>query len=309
MFSLPPFDSLDEAFVAILDELTISGRATERITDVTSIGSRFGTAPRATTELVAVGFSLRNPRSRWLASEARALNRAFALANTLWTFSGSNRAEDIAPYNSRGKAFSRSGILEGAVGHRIFNSPVGDQLSRVIDTLRAYPASRRAVVQVYSTEDLATAPLDTPCTISLQYLVRDGRLEAITSMRSQSAALLLPYDVFLFSMLQEVVASELGLILGAYHHFCGSLHYYEDEAPLVSKIVANPAGSKSAMPMPPMPKEALVAVKRAVEAETDLRRRWTVDPTCVLDVGSYSLDPYWQPILETLKRALVVGGE
>lgn len=56
-------------------------------------------------------------------------------------------------------------------------------------------------------------------------------------MRSQSALMVMPYDLFLLTMLHEAMAVRLGVGLGYYHHFCGSLHYYEDEEELVDAVL------------------------------------------------------------------------
>ena len=76
-----------------------------------------------------------------------------------------------------------------------------------------------------------------PCAIAVQYLLREGRLNAITFMRSQSAALVMPYDVFLFMSLQCALSQRLGVALGTYVHVSGSFHYYADESETVRKIV------------------------------------------------------------------------
>ena len=303
--SLPVFESLNDAFVAVLGELVSHGATTERITDTTSVGSRFGASPRATTELLAAGFSIANPRARWISSERRGLNRVFAVANTIWTFSGSDAAEDIVPYNARGADFARDGVLEGAVGGRIFGSMVGDQIATAIESLRRHKSSRRAVVHVLSPQDLVTPPLDTPCTISLQYIVREGRLDTITSMRSQSAALLLPYDVFLFSMLQEVVANELGVGLGTYHHFCGSLHYYDDEARLVQDILGEcNSNSTNDLVMEAMPANALASMQAAICAERDMRRHVMDVDDSSMTRQTIALHPYWKTLLAPLEARL-----
>jgi len=305
VLTLQTFESMNVAYTSILRTLRDHGTLTEAITDPTSVGSSFGSHPRRTTELVATGFSITNPRARWLGSENRGLNKAFAVANTLWTVSGSNRLVDIEQYNRRGEKFAKDGLLEGAVGHRIVNSAIGDQLDRVLETLRRAPSSRRAVVQIFSPQDLAQPPLDTPCTISLQYLVRAGRVDSITSMRSQSAAFLLPYDVYLFSMLQEMIASELGLELGTYHHFCGSLHYYEDEVEIVTRILNEPVATNAqSLTMPEMPAGGLTLARRTASIELELRRQMLNGSPDAVDLKSYGLPLYWHELLSIVAAKL-----
>lgn len=266
---------------------------------MTSIGSAFGHGPRRTTELIAAGFSISNPRARLVASPTRAMNEAFAIANTIWTLSASQVAEDIAIYNPRGRMFASGGVMEGAVGARIRSTPAGDQMSLVVDTLRRFPSSRRAVMQIFSPSDLAHPPRDTPCTLSLQYFLRGGRLEAVTMMRSQSAALLLPYDVYVFTMLQEVIASELEVQLGSYHHLCGSLHFYEDEEVLVDRLLDEP-NLQDAAPMETMPPGALRTMNTVIAAERAVRSALMSDPNTQIDVRGLALSPYWSSLINVL---------
>jgi thymidylate synthase len=68
-----------------------------------------------------------------------------------------------------------------------------------------------------------------PCTISLQYLIRDDKLYAITTMRSNDAYLGFRNDLYCFTELQKKMAKELNVELGWYQHQVGSLHLYHDK--------------------------------------------------------------------------------
>jgi thymidylate synthase len=111
----------------------------------------------------------------------------------------------------------------------------------LISLLQKRPASRRAALQIYDARDLAQEHKDVPCTCTLQFFVRDGRLEMATYMRSNDAYLGLPHDVFAFTMLQELVARSLGVEVGVYRHMVGSLHLYE-----VDRANSNPRCLQSA---------------------------------------------------------------
>ncbi len=62
--------------------------------------------------------------------------------------------------------------------------------------------------------DLAAIQKEIPCTTTLQFFVRNERLDMVTTMRSNDAYLGLPHDVFCFTMLQEIIARSLGLDIG-----------------------------------------------------------------------------------------------
>jgi thymidylate synthase len=84
----------------------------------------------------------------------------------------------------------------------------------VIELLGNRPTSRRAVIQIFNAEDIAAIHREIPCTTTLQFFVRNERLDMVTTMRSNDAYLGLPHDVFCFTMLQEIIARSLGREIG-----------------------------------------------------------------------------------------------
>ena len=78
-------------------------------------------------------------------------------------------------------------------------------------------------------EDVARESNDIPCTFGLSFMIRDASLHVTTIMRSNNAWRLLPYNIFEFSLLAEVVADRIGIDFGTYTHHCLSLHLYESD--------------------------------------------------------------------------------
>lgn len=120
----------------------------------------------------------------------------------------------------------------GAYGPRLRH-----QLDEVYRELRARPTSRRAVLSIWREDDLYHDG-DRPCTLTLQFLVRDGRLELIVNMRSQDVWLGVPYDVFMFSQLQLSLARQLAVDVGRYTHHVGSLHLYDRDREAAGTLVS-----------------------------------------------------------------------
>lgn len=122
----------------------------------------------------------------------------------------------------------------GAYGPRII-----EQVGDCLDILHRDPTTRRAVIAVWNEHDL-THVGDRPCTVFLQFLVRDGgfgpALELHTHMRSQDVWLGVPYDIFMFSQLQHTAAYILGLPVGQLVHHATSLHIYETDLSKVDKL-------------------------------------------------------------------------
>lgn len=170
----------------------------------------------------------------WL--PGRKLSYPFMVAEFLWIFCGRDDLEMIGTYCKEIHKFSDDGrTLFGAYGPRWRG-----QIGAVVENLRRDPDSRQGVVSIWrpqalaageydpSDASVATVPSkDVPCTLSMQYLIRNKKLEAGVVMRSSDAWLGLPYDIFNFSMLQRAVAEELGVQAGSLTMYIGSSHLYE----------------------------------------------------------------------------------
>lgn len=241
-------------------------------------------------EVVGAVIELTDPRARVSRSHKR--SRIFsALGELLWYLSGSDDVGFIEYYISMYPAFAVQRRVEGAYGPRLF----GDQhrLSDVIEILRQKPDSRQAVVQIFAHDDLGNEK-DVPCTTNLQFFIREGRLDMVTHMRSNDAYLGLPHDVFAFTMIQEMVAIRLGVELGTYKHFVGSLHLYTRNSDDARAFLDE--GWHRSTPMPPMPQGDIEGgLGRLRAAELALR----TDPGGGPVLGELGSD-YWDDLIRLL---------
>ncbi|MEV0372564.1 thymidylate synthase [Streptomyces sp. NPDC050636] len=206
-------------------------------------GEKVSPRGMATREARNVTMTLTQPRARLLyAPPARILNPAFAVAETVWHLSGSD-APWIYDYNGRLRQYADDGILRGAYGPRMRNwGGEVDQVHRVVEILKDDPDSRRALIQLYDPARDTAGHKDVPCTLGFRFHLRAGRLHMSTTMRGQDVWIGMPYDLFFFTTLHELVAGWLGADLGEYHHQVGSLHIYErdmDKADALTDVVAS----------------------------------------------------------------------
>jgi thymidylate synthase len=197
-----------------------------------------------TRERLSTTLVLTNPRARVIASAARGVDYSFAAAEFLWYWEGREDLEFLTPYNKRIAEFSNDGrTLNSAYGKRIFDRPSrNSQWVKVVDELVMNPDSRRAVLEVFRHEDLWDGNKDVPCTLSLQFFIRDGLLNLHVVMRSNDVFWGLPYDAFSFTLLQECMLlalrdAGLSIELGTYTHTVGSLHVYERHFKKVEEIL------------------------------------------------------------------------
>lgn len=237
--------------------------------DVLGNGQRAAPRGMATTELLAARLCLTQPRRRFVAvAPARRLNPAFAVAEALWILSGSDESW-IFDYNRSLEQFADDGRLQGAYGPRMrrWRGEV-DQLDYVRRLLARDPDSRQAVIQLYDPQLDTRGNRDVPCTLNYRFLVRHGRLDMHTTMRSNDVWLGLPYDIFTATLLQELMAGWLGVKLGCYYHHVDSLHLYERDYESAARVAAMTVTASPAMPTIEAPAEGFTDFLDAVVAGT-----------------------------------------
>lgn len=247
----------------------------------------------STREIIGVFLRLRNPRYRLSLTETK--GKPFsALGELLWYLKGSNKLEFIEYYISKYKEESPNGkTIFGAYGPRLFNQRGQNQIQNVTRLLRTNPSSRRAVIQLFDAQDLEKLDRkEIPCTCTLQFFIRNNKLHMVTTMRSNDVYLGLPHDIFTFTMIQELLARDLGINLGSYSHFIGSLHLYDKNFKDAKKYLDEGIQSTE-FPMPPMPKgDPWPSIKVMIQMESKIRNG--------LDVDLNRLDSYWADLTRLL---------
>jgi thymidylate synthase len=262
------------AYLEGLEELLHAGGKVSGVRDRHSIGSQFGDENRLTIELLSHAFTVADPYACLLEGGTRRPREAYVAGQWLWVMSGSDDAEHISFYNPRGHEFADAeGRLGGAFGARMRRSG-GDQLGRAIERLRRDPSSRRAVITIAEPSDGRVPSRDFPCALAVQLMIRGGKLEAITNMRSQSALTVLPYDAALMMMVQLWAAGELGLEAGPHHWTANSFHVYGDEVATAEAVLSDPPTFKR-LPAAGGGGEALL--RSLFSYESDLRRAVTTE--------------------------------
>lgn len=100
-----------------------------------------------------------------------------------------------------------------------------DQLSRVIDSLRVDPDSRRHLVSAWNVGDLDRMAL-APCHAFFQFYVADGHLSCHLYQRSADVFLGVPFNIASYALLTHMVAQVTGLQVGEFVHTFGDAHLY-----------------------------------------------------------------------------------
>jgi thymidylate synthase len=100
-----------------------------------------------------------------------------------------------------------------------------DQLSLIIDQLKANPDSRRLVVSAWNVGELDKMAL-LPCHALFQFYVADNRLSCQLYQRSADALLGVPFNIASYALLTHMVAQQCGLDAGDFVWTGGDCHLY-----------------------------------------------------------------------------------
>ena len=246
-------------------------------------------------ELAGVILELTNPLARISRTESR--GKLFScLGELMWYLAKSNDLAFIEYYISGYRQSADGDEIFGGYGPRLFDWNGINQFKNVRGLLDKNPDSRRAVIQLFAAQDIWEPHKDVPCTCTLQFMIRDGRLNLITHMRSNDIFLGLPHDLFCFTMLQEIMARDLGVKIGTYKHMVGSLHLYCADVPEMECFLGEGWQSTSAL-MPPMPTgNPWPWIRTVLDAERAIRLDQNMDAASVAE-----LDPYWADLLRLLR--------
>jgi thymidylate synthase len=245
-------------------------------------------------ERCGVVLELREPLARLSRTETR--GRLFSsLGELLWYLSRDNKLDFIRYYIPKYAHESEDGhTIRGGYGPRIFNQRGQNQLQNVVDTLQAKRDSRRAVIQLFDAEDISRRFKEIPCTCTLQFVIRKGKLHLLTTMRSNDAYIGFPHDVFCFTMLQEIVARSLEIEMGHYYHFVGSLHLYDCDRDGAQRYLSEAV--QATVPMPRMPDgDPWPSISRVLAAEDQLRNGRAVE------AHLREMRPYWVDLIRLLE--------
>lgn len=205
-------------------------------------GKTYSPRGQETLEMMDAHLVVRNPVDRLIFDPGRKMNLAFAIADWVQMMVGDDTLKFLTDFIPGIADFADPDDktrIGGAYGPRIKNPALDiNQVHSVIDRLAKDHDSRQAVMTIYDGQlDLLRPGHVVPCTISLQFLIRQDKLHCIANMRSNDVVWGLTYDVFNFTMIQEWIAKRLGYEVGPYHHHAGSLHLYVDrDKEMVEKL-------------------------------------------------------------------------
>jgi len=102
-----------------------------------------------------------------------------------------------------------------------------DQITGVIDQIRANPDSRRLIVSAWNVGELDKMALP-PCHAFFQFYVARGKLSCQLYQRSADIFLGVPFNIASYALLLMMIAQVTGLEPGDFVHTLGDAHLYSN---------------------------------------------------------------------------------
>jgi len=211
---------------------------------------QFETRPRdlKIREIINVSLVLKDPRKRIVTYPQRSLSLKYLAGELAFYFSGSNKLKFIGHYSKFWEKISDNNkTVNSSYGKKLCydkNRHDLTQFEYAYAQLVKDKDTRKAVMIIYDKHSADLRTKDTPCTMYLQFFIRNNKLFLITNMRSNDVWFGLCYDLPFFTIMQENMLVLLknnkeykDLQLGSYIHNDGSLHLYEKDFVKVGNLI------------------------------------------------------------------------
>lgn len=107
-----------------------------------------------------------------------------------------------------------------------------EQIPYVINELLRRPNSRQAMITMYDRhQDMMNwgGRDRVPCSVSYQFMIREGKLNVIYNQRSCDFIHFFPADVYFTIELLKHIAEAINVPVGYFVHFLGSLHAFSKD--------------------------------------------------------------------------------
>lgn len=185
-------------------------------------------------ELMHYTMRIKNPKARYVNALFKA-SKKYLAAEMVYYFWNRYDLKGIGKHSDFWNHISDDGeTIRSAYGYIIREKHGFDQIQYVIDMLRKDPDTRKAVIQLKTPYQHETK--DNICTLALNFHIRNGKLHMHSIMRGNDIVFGFRYNVYFFTMIQEMIAKELEIEMGTMTHTVSSMHIYEKHMYLGEKL-------------------------------------------------------------------------
>ena len=202
-------------------------------------GKRCSPRGQLTKELLNWQFRFDDDQ-RFLYHKQLPMNLEYFGKELAWYVKGERDDVSIIEHASIWKDMLNSdGTLTSNYGYLLWGYETAP-LKRCVAELKRDPFSRRAVAHINKPEHFREGINDIPCTMYLQFIVRDGDLHTSVHMRSQDAVFGLRNDLPFFWFVADVMAEALQVDATTLNLTVGSFHVYERHWEKLDNVVHTP---------------------------------------------------------------------
>ena len=152
----------------------------------------------------------------------------------LWFLQGDTNIKYLKEHNVKiwDEWADEDGNLGPVYGHQWRSWPDGnggtiDQITKLVDSLKNNPDSRRHIVSAWNVADVDNMALP-PCHSIFQFYVADGKLSCQLYQRSADTFLGVPFNIASYALLTMMLAQVCDLELGDFVHTLGDAHIYSN---------------------------------------------------------------------------------
>lgn len=228
-------------------------------------------APRGqeVREVLGVTVSVKDPVAAIPWDVGRKMNPDILAAESASLIGGISDLEQMKSVAHIFGSFANGDRLLGAYGPR-----TGYQIPLVLQRICDDPDTRQAVATIWNSLELVNRDnKDMPCTVALNWSLREGQLNMHTFMRSNDVWLGATYDYGQFTRLQISMAWALGVGIGSYTHTVANLHLYERDVEK-SLSLTKPTTTELPADLPFAPVERTWEAQNTPLAYEEVATRW-----------------------------------
>lgn len=196
------------------------------------------TEPRGEKTLEIENFSYTvNPFVRFNSFKGRNFNLKYLKREMAWYVKANPLDLSITEHAAQWGKIVANGKLNSNYGSYWFGR---FGVKHIVRLLQQDSMSRRAVIPMYGTDTdhMDLEAKDVPCTLAVEFRLRNGRLNMRAIMRSQDILWGMGNDLPTFSFLQEIVATLLNAEMGTLTVSVGSFHVYESRMEMFNNIIS-----------------------------------------------------------------------
>lgn len=185
------------------------------------------------------GYSFRWDMKYWPITMVRPMYSKTIAAEVAWMLSGEKSVLWINQYTSIWKDFAdEHQKIDTAYGFRWKYRYGYDQIKNILKKLKEDPTSRQQVLLSWDARvDNVVPATNIPCPYTAVFNIIAGKLNCHLTLRSNDVYLGLPYDVGMYTLLSNAMASDLGVGVGELFYSIAHMHIYENQVQATDYVI------------------------------------------------------------------------